>query len=47
MLRDGEIAERGKHDHLVAMGGLYSSMWNAQLKSNEEIANAVASEMQA
>lgn len=31
VLEDGEIAERGTHDALVAMGGLYADMYQKQL----------------
>lgn len=31
VLEDGEIAERGTHDALVAMGGLYADMYKKQL----------------
>ena len=31
VLEDGIIAERGKHDELVALGGLYADMYNKQL----------------
>jgi ATP-binding cassette subfamily B protein len=30
VLQDGEIAERGTHQQLLAMGALYASMWNRQ-----------------
>jgi ATP-binding cassette subfamily B protein len=30
VLQDGEIAERGTHQQLLAKGGLYASMWNRQ-----------------
>jgi ATP-binding cassette, subfamily B, heavy metal transporter len=30
VLRDGMIAERGTHSELLALGGLYSEMWDAQ-----------------
>ena len=29
---DGRIAERGSHETLLAAGGLYSQLWNAQAK---------------
>ena len=29
---DGRIAERGSHEKLLAAGGLYSQLWNAQAK---------------
>lgn len=30
VLRDGQIAERGRHDELLAKGGLYADMWLKQ-----------------
>jgi ATP-binding cassette subfamily B protein len=35
VLKDGGIAERGKHAELLAHGGLYASMWNRQLEATE------------
>jgi ATP-binding cassette subfamily B protein len=35
VLKDGGIAERGKHHELLAQGGLYASMWNRQLEATE------------
>jgi ATP-binding cassette, subfamily B, heavy metal transporter len=35
VLKDGGIAERGKHQELLAHGGLYASMWNRQLEATE------------
>jgi ATP-binding cassette subfamily B protein len=35
VLKDGTIAERGKHHELLAHGGLYASMWNRQLEATE------------
>jgi ATP-binding cassette subfamily B protein len=35
VLKDGGIAERGKHQDLLAHGGLYASMWNRQLEATE------------
>lgn len=31
VLEDGAIAERGRHDELIALGGLYADMYNKQL----------------
>ncbi|KAJ0400311.1 hypothetical protein P43SY_002059 [Pythium insidiosum] len=45
VLRDGEIAERGKHDELLSVRGIYHRMWTAQLKANVELeAEAQATE---
>ncbi|MCE9559869.1 MAG: ABC transporter ATP-binding protein/permease [Armatimonadetes bacterium] len=39
VLRDGEIVERGKHDELLAMGGLYRELYEEQFqRDNEHVA---------
>jgi ATP-binding cassette subfamily B protein len=35
VLRDGGIAERGTHQELLGMNGLYASMWNRQLEATQ------------
>ncbi|MBL0371195.1 ABC transporter ATP-binding protein/permease [Rhizobium sp. KVB221] len=35
VLKDGGIAERGKHQDLLARNGLYASMWNRQLEATQ------------
>jgi ATP-binding cassette subfamily B protein len=35
VLRDGEIAERGKHEELLAKDALYAQMWNRQREATE------------
>lgn len=35
VLKAGEIAERGTHDQLLAMNGLYTTMWNRQREASE------------
>ena len=35
VLKDGEIAERGTHQGLLAEGGLYAAMWNRQREATE------------
>ena len=35
VLRDGRIAERGRHDALLALDGLYAQMWNRQREAAE------------
>lgn len=35
VLKDGEIHERGRHEQLLEENGLYSEMWNQQLKNLE------------
>jgi ATP-binding cassette subfamily B protein len=43
-LDEGRIVERGTHDQLLALGGLYASMWNRQrqVAEAEEILREVA-----
>ena len=35
VLRDGQIAERGRHQSLLARDGLYAQMWNRQREASE------------
>jgi ATP-binding cassette, subfamily B, heavy metal transporter len=35
VLKDGVIAERGRHGALLDLGGLYASMWNRQREATE------------
>ncbi|MEP2944209.1 MAG: ABC transporter ATP-binding protein/permease [Hyphomicrobiales bacterium] len=35
VLKEGEIAERGKHSELLDSGGLYASMWDRQREASE------------
>ncbi len=35
VLRDGQIAERGRHEALLARNGLYAQMWNRQREASE------------
>ena len=37
VLRDGEIAERGRHRDLLAHGGLYREIYDLQLRPQEEV----------
>lgn len=30
VIKEGEVAERGTHDELVKLGGLYAEMWRLQ-----------------
>lgn len=36
VLREGEVCERGTHESLLSMGGVYSNMWRQQQRSLEE-----------
>lgn len=35
VLREGQVAERGSHFHLLAQDGLYAQMWNRQREASE------------
>nr|XP_045600153.1 ATP-binding cassette sub-family B member 6-like [Procambarus clarkii] len=34
VLKDGMIIERGRHDELIGLDGMYSNMWRQQLEAN-------------
>ena len=42
VLQEGRIVERGRHDDLVGRGGLYQEIYDAQLRDQEDLADAVA-----
>jgi ABC-type multidrug transport system fused ATPase/permease subunit len=42
VLKDGRIVEQGKHDDLIAKGGLYKEIYDVQLKDQEELARSMA-----
>ena len=46
MLDDGRIEERGRHDALRALGGLYAQMWarQAEMDGADEMAEEPARE---
>ncbi|XP_044160371.1 ATP-binding cassette sub-family B member 6 [Bufo gargarizans] len=35
VLKEGQIVERGRHDELLAKGGIYAGMWQNQQSANE------------
>ena len=37
VVEDGEIVERGTHDELMEIGGSYTHIYNAQLKSQQVV----------
>ncbi len=37
VLKDGEVAERGNHESLVAHGGIYREIYDLQLRPQEEV----------
>uniref|UniRef100_A0A336KJI7 ATP-binding cassette sub-family B member 6 n=1 Tax=Culicoides sonorensis TaxID=179676 RepID=A0A336KJI7_CULSO len=47
VLKDGVIAERGRHDQLLLSQGLYYDMWNQQLQSFESQDNTTEDQVQA
>ncbi|KAH8700341.1 heavy metal tolerance protein precursor [Talaromyces proteolyticus] len=40
VLNDGQVAERGTHEELLAMKGRYASMWRKQIKAQKAAAEA-------
>jgi len=36
VVHDGEIIERGRHDELVSVEGVYANMWLQQQKTEEK-----------
>ena len=37
VLKDGDVAEQGTHEELLARGGLYHQMWLAQEETNSPL----------
>lgn len=44
VLKEGEIMERGRHEDLISLGGMYHDMWEAQLRNDQELAEEVKPE---
>ena len=38
MLRDGQLVEQGTHDALIALGGLYASLYRLNYASFDDLA---------
>ena len=41
MFQDGELAEKGTHDELIAKGGIYKSVYESQLMINQDSEESV------
>ncbi|KAJ8682804.1 hypothetical protein QAD02_018596 [Eretmocerus hayati] len=46
VLKEGEIVERGRHEELISRGGLYSEMWQAQLRNDQEAVVEATSDLE-
>ncbi|XP_064095377.1 ATP-binding cassette sub-family B member 6-like [Macrobrachium nipponense] len=44
VLKDGDIIERGRHEELLGMGGVYSNMWQQQLEANNNAESSMSTE---
>ncbi|CAG9818734.1 unnamed protein product [Phaedon cochleariae] len=40
VIKDGEIVERGRHEHLIGHEGVYANMWRQQLESKDAPSSA-------
>ncbi|XP_044763694.1 ATP-binding cassette sub-family B member 6 [Coccinella septempunctata] len=43
VLQDGEIVERGRHEHLIGQDGIYAAMWRQQLDKDSNTINSLES----
>lgn len=44
VLKDGQVAERGTHDQLIAMNGVYAGLWRLQAHAHVQEATAAEAE---